>query len=382
MKLPPAPPPDAFLEDRHLALADRARVFGEQRLRATAQDESHVAARTREIVSGLASAGLLRFAVAPPHGAMDLRSLVAIREQLAYFSSLADTAFAMQGLGSHVVSRAGTDVQKNRWLPAIAGGDLLAAFAVTEPEAGSDLAGVRTRATADGAVWRLRGVKTFISNAGIAGMYTVLARTGEGAEHRGLSMFLVDAEAPGIAVKPLEPMAPHPLGEVRFEGTPAVLLGQESEGYRLALSTLEVFRPSVGAAACGLAARALEEAVRWSQARRQFGRALADFQATQMALAEMHVDLEAARLLVRRAAWLKDRGAEKITAEGAAAKLFATEAAQRVVDRAVQIHGGQGVMRGATVERLYREVRALRIYEGTSEIQKLVIARQILKESK
>ncbi len=278
---------------------------------------------------------------------MDLRSLVAIREQLAYFSSLADTAFAMQGLGSHVVSRAGTDVQKNRWLPAIAGGDLLAAFAVTEPEAGSDLAGVRTRATADGAVWRLRGVKTFISNAGIAGMYTVLARTGEGAEHRGLSMFLVDAEAPGIAVKPLEPMAPHPLGEVRFEGTPAVLL-----------------------------------AVRWSQARRQFGRALADFQATQMALAEMHVDLEAARLLVRRAAWLKDRGAEKITAEGAAAKLFATEAAQRVVDRAVQIHGGQGVMRGATVERLYREVRALRIYEGTSEIQKLVIARQILKESK
>ncbi|HEU0093562.1 MAG TPA: acyl-CoA dehydrogenase family protein [Vicinamibacteria bacterium] len=382
MKLPPAPPPDAFLEDRHLALADRARVFGEQRLRATAQDESHAAARTREIVSGLASAGLLRFAVAPPHGAMDLRSLVAIREQLAYFSSLADTAFAMQGLGSHVVSRAGTDVQKNRWLPAIAGGDLLAAFAVTEPEAGSDLAGVRTRATADGAVWRLRGVKTFISNAGIAGMYTVLARTGEGAEHRGLSMFLVDAEAPGIAVKPLEPMAPHPLGEVRFEGTPAVLLGQESEGYRLALSTLEVFRPSVGAAACGLAARALEEAVRWSQARRQFGRALADFQATQMALAEMHVDLEAARLLVRRAAWLKDRGAEKITAEGAAAKLFATEAAQRVVDRAVQIHGGQGVMRGATVERLYREVRALRIYEGTSEIQKLVIARQILKESK
>jgi len=225
-------------------------------------------------------------------------------------------------------------------------------------------------------------VKTFISNAGIAGMYTVLARTGEGAEHRGLSMFLVDAEAPGLAVKPLEPMAPHPLGEVRFEGTPAVLVGREGEGYKLALATLEVFRPSVGAAACGLAARALEEALRWAQARRQFGRALADFQATQMALAEMHVDLEAARLLVRRAAWLKDRGAERIGAEGAAAKLFATEAAQRVVDRAVQIHGGQGVMRGATVERLYREVRALRIYEGTSEIQKLVIARHILKESK
>jgi acyl-CoA dehydrogenase len=368
MRITPIRPPDAFLEDRHLALADRARAFGEERLRAIAHDESQPAVRTREIVTALGRAGLLPFAVAPPHGTMDLRSLVAVREQLAYFSSLADTAFAMQGLGSHAVSRGGTDAQKNRWLPAIAGGDLLAAFAVTEPEAGSDLAGVRTRATPEGIVWRLRGVKTFISNAGIAGMYTVLARTGDGAEHRGLSMFLVDAEAPGIAVKPLETMAPHPLGEVRFEGTPALLLGGEGEGYRLALATLDTFRPSVGAAACGLAARALDEAVRWAQARRQFGRPLADFQGIQMALAEMQVELDAARLLVRRAAWLKDRGAERIGAEAAAAKLFATEAAQRIVDRAVQIHGGQGVMRGATVERLYREVRALRIYEGTSEI--------------
>jgi acyl-CoA dehydrogenase len=382
MRITPIRPPDAFMDDRHLVLADRARAFGEEHLRALAHDESQPAARTREIVTALGRAGLLPFAVAPPHGTMDLRSLVAVREQLAYFSSLADTAFAMQGLGSHAVSRAGTDAQKNRWLPAIAAGDLLAAFAVTEPEAGSDLAGVRMRATAEGIVWRLRGIKTFISNAGIAGMYTVLARTGDGAEHRGLSMFLVDAEAPGIAVKPLETMAPHPLGEVRFEGTPALLLGVEGEGYRLALATLDTFRPSVGAAACGLAARALDEAVRWAQARRQFGRPLADFQAIQMALAEMQVDLDAARLLVRRAAWMKDRGAERIAAEGAAAKLFATEAAQRVVDRAVQIHGGQGVMRGATVERLYREVRALRIYEGTSEIQKLVIARHMLKESK
>jgi acyl-CoA dehydrogenase len=225
-------------------------------------------------------------------------------------------------------------------------------------------------------------VKTFISNAGIAGMYTVLARSSDAAEHRGLSMFLVDAEAPGLVIKPLEPMAPHPLGEVRFDDTPALLLGAEGDGYRLALATLDAFRPSVGAAACGLAARALEEALRWAQARRQFGRTLAEFQATQMALADMYVDLEASRLLVRRAAWLKDRGAERIAAEGAAAKLAATEAAQRIVDRAVQIHGGQGVMRGATVERLYREVRALRIYEGTSEVQKLVIARQLLRESK
>jgi acyl-CoA dehydrogenase len=383
MRLPAAPSPDAHLEDRHHALAERTRAFGEQRLRATAHDESHPGERTRQIVAHLAGSGLLPCAVSPPHGSMDLRSLVAVREQLAYFSSLADTAFAMQGLGSYAVSRAGTEAQKNRWLPSIAGGDVLAAFAVTEPEAGSDLAGVRTRATSDGSVWRLRGVKTFISNAGIAGLYTVLARTGDAAaQHRGLSMFLVDADAPGISVKPLEPMAPHPLGEVRFENTPALLLGKDGEGYRLALDTLEVFRPSVGAAACGLASRALEEAVRWGQARRQFGRPLADFQSVQMGLADMHVELECARLLVRRAAWLKDSGAERIAAEGAAAKLFATEAAQRIVDRAVQIHGGQGVMRGTTVERLYREVRALRIYEGTSEIQKLVIARQLLKESK
>jgi acyl-CoA dehydrogenase len=378
----PIRPPDAFLEDRHLVLGDRARAFGEEHLRAIAHDESQPAARTREIVTKLGRSGLLHFAVAPPHGTMDLRSVVAIREQLAYFSSLADSAFGVQGLGAHPVSLAGTDAQKKRWLPAVASGEILAAFAVTEPEAGSDLAGVRMRATAEGIVWRLRGVKTFISNAGIAGMYTVLARTSDAAEHGGLSMFLVDADAPAIAVKPLETMAAHPLGEVRFEGTPGLLLGAEGEGFRLAQAALETFRPGVGAAACGLAARALEEALRWAQARRQFGRSLADFQAIQMALAEMQVDLDAARLLVRRAAWLRDRGAERITAEGAAAKLFATEAAQRIVDRALQIHGGQGVMRGATVERLYREVRALRIYEGTSEIQKLVIARHMLKESK
>jgi acyl-CoA dehydrogenase len=241
---------------------------------------------------------------------------------------------------------------------------------------------VRTRAAKDGMIWRLNGVKTLISNAGIAGLYTVLARTSYSDDHRGLSMFLVDADAPGLLIKPLQPMAPHPMGEVRFDGTPAVLLGEEGKGYKMALATLDTFRPSVGAAACGLATRALEEALRWSLGRRQFGRSLSEFQSVQMSLADMHVELEAARLLVRRAAWLKDTGAERITSEGAAAKLLATETAQRVVDRAVQIHGGQGVLRGSTVERLYREVRALRIYEGTSEIQKLVIARHLLKESK
>jgi acyl-CoA dehydrogenase len=194
-------------------------------------------------------------------------------------------------------------------------------------------------------------------------------------------MFLVDAEAPGISVRPLEVMAPHPLGEVRFQDTPAVLIGEEGKGYEIALTTLDTFRPSVGAAACGLAARALDEALAWSRKRRQFGHALADFQATQMALAEMHVDLQAARLLVRHAAWTADSGAPRFRREGATAKLAAPEMAQRVVDRALQVHGGQGVLKGAIVERLYREVRSLRIYEGTSEIQKLVIAREMLKET-
>ena len=371
---------DPYFEDRHRALAERARAFGEAHLRDLAQDESRPAERTLEVARHLAEEGFLAFAVAPPYGSMDLRSLVAVREALAYFSSLADTAFAMQGLGSCPIGLAGSDVQRKRWLPAVAAGEVLCAFAVTEPEAGSDLAAVSTIAARDGALWRLSGMKTFISNAGIAGLYTVLARGSQAEGRGGLSMFLVDAEAPGIAITPLEAMAPHPLGEVRFDAVPAVLIGPEGSGYEIALRTLDAFRPSVGASACGLAARALDEAVGWARGRRQFGRALADFQATQMALAEMHVDLQGARLLVRHAAWTADSGAPRFRREGAAAKLAATEMAQRVVDRAVQIHGGQGVMKGSTVERLYREVRSLRIYEGTSEIQKLVIAREMLKE--
>jgi acyl-CoA dehydrogenase len=317
--------------------------------------------------------------VPPPHGSMDLRALVVVREGLAYFSGLADSAFAMQGLGSYAIGLGGTEAQKNTWLPQVARGEVLCAFAVTEPEAGSDLGGVRTRAERSGALWRLTGLKTFISNAGIAGLYTVLARSAEGTDASGLSMFLVDGDAPGITVKPQRVIAPHPLGEVRFDGTLAVLLGEEGKGYGLALATLDSFRPSVGAAACGFASRALDEAVAWTRSRRQFGQALSDFQATQMALAEMHAELSASRLLVQHSAWLKDRGAARIPVEGATAKLMATEMAQRVVDRALQLHGGHGVLHGAVVERLYREVRALRIYEGTSEIQKLVIARELLK---
>jgi acyl-CoA dehydrogenase len=373
---------DPFLDERHERLAQNVRAFGNLALRTTAADEADPGGRTREIARRLGEIGVGSLAVPPPFGSMDLRSLVVVREGLAYFSGLADSAFAMQGLGSHAVSAAGTPAQKERWLPAVVRGEVICAFAVTEPEAGSDLASVRTRATRDGAVWRLSGTKTLISNAGLAGLFTVLARSGDAADHRGLSMFLVDGSAPGLAVKPLETMAPHPIGDVRFEDTPALLLGEAGQGYSLALATLDTFRPSVGAAACGLAQRAFDEAVRRTQARRQFGRALSEFQATQMALADMATDLEAARLLVRRAAWLRDTGHERIAREGAAAKLHATETAQRVVDRALQLHGGQGVLRGTTVERLYREVRALRIYEGTSEIQRLLIAREILKESR
>jgi acyl-CoA dehydrogenase len=256
---------------------------------------------------------------------------------------------------------------------------VLCGFALTEPETGSDLAAVRTRADRDGSLWRLTGVKTFVSNAGAAGLYTVLARSSEAQGHKGLSMFLVDADAPGIVLRPIETLAPEPLGEMRLEATPALLLGEEGSGYTLALGSLDTFRPSVGAAACGIARRAFDEALRWTLSRRQFGQYLSELPPIQMALAEMHVDLSAARLLVHHAAWVKDLGASRIPREGAAAKLAATEMAQRVVDRAVQIHGGQGVMKGTTVERLYREVRALRIHEGTSEIQKLVVARELIK---
>jgi acyl-CoA dehydrogenase len=371
---------DPYFEERHRTLAGRVRTFGKEQLRPRAMDDPDPARRTRELAVALGEAGILGAAVLGPHGFMDLRSLVAAREGLAYHSALADRAFATQGLGSFTIARAGTDVQRNRWLPEVAAGRILCAFAVTEPEAGSDLASVRTRAVKDGAIWRLEGVKTLISNAGIAGLYTVLARSAD-VDTRSLSMFLVDAQAPGLSSKPLELMAPHPIGEVRFAGTPAVMIGDEGRGHRLALAALDTFRPGVGAAACGLAARALDEAVRWSLGRRQFGQPLADHQSIRMALADMHAELCAARLLVRHAAWTRDRGAERIPLESATAKLFATEAAQRIVDRAVQIHGGQGLLRGTTVERLYREVRALRIDEGTSEVQKLVIARHMLRET-
>jgi acyl-CoA dehydrogenase len=373
---------DPFFEERHVALAAKVRAFGDKELRARSHDDDDPFGATVELLPLLAARGLLAPAVSAPFGSMDLRSVVAVREGLAYFSALADAVFATQALGAAPIALAGNEAQKGRWLPALVRGDAAAAFAVTEPEAGSDLASVRTTAEPDGLVWRLEGVKTLISNAGVAGLYTVLARSSKAEGARGLSMFLVDADAPGIATKRLDALGAHALGEARFNGAPALLLGAEGSGYDVARSALEMARPGVGAAACGLAGRAFDESVRWAMSRRQFTHPLSHQQNTRMALAEMRTELEAARLLVRRAAWRRDTTGSRIPREGAEAKLFATEAAQRIVDRGVQIHGGQGILKGATVERLYREVRALRIDGGTSEVQKLVVAREILKEAR
>ncbi len=344
----------------------------------------------RRIVGELARAGLLAACV-PDGGPVSLAALCAVRGALAYRSSLADTMFAMQGLGSFPVILAGSEAQRARCLPPIARGEAIAAFAITEPDAGSDVSAVATRAVADGEHYRLDGEKTFISNAGIADSYVVFARTDLGSppkdggaggpasgRHRGLSAFLVAGGARGLAAEPIELIAPHPIGRLTFDGCPAELLGALGDGFSIAMRTLDQYRASVGAAAAGMARRALDEAVARVKARRQFGKPLAEFQATQVALAEMALDLEAADLLVAQAARRADAG-ERVTREAALAKLGATEAAQRVIDRAVQLHGGQGVVRGVVVERLYREIRALRIYEGTSEIQKLVIARELLR---
>jgi len=330
----------------------------------------------RRIVGELARAGLLAACV-PGDGRVSLAALCAVRAALAYRSSLVDTLFAMQGLGSFPIIFAGSDGQRAHWLPPIARGEAIAAFAVTEPDAGSDVSAIATRARPDGDRWLLDGEKVFISNAGIADSYVVFARTGDD-RRRGLSAFLVEGHARGLACEPIELIAAHPIGRVTFAGCPAELLGAIGDGFAIAMRTLDQYRASVGAAATGMARRALDESIARVKARRQFGKPLAEHQATQLALAEMALDVESSALLVAEAARRADAG-ERVTREAALAKLGATEAAQRVIDRAVQLHGAQGVVRGAVVERLYREIRALRIYEGTSEIQKLVIARELLR---
>ena len=374
----------AFLEERHHALAREVRAFGEAHLRPIEHREDDVDALFVSILRKLGDAGFGGYGVPKAWGgkfdAIDVRSLCVIRENLAWFMGLADFAFAMQGLGSYAIALAGSEEQKKRFLPGVASGELPAAFALTEPGAGSDAGAVECRARLVGDEWVIDGHKRFISNATIFGVMTLFARTSDGP--KGVSAFVVDANTPGVRVVPQETMAPHPLGEVFFEEARlprTALLGEEGSGFKLALSTLDLFRTTVGAAALGMAQRAQDEAVNHVRNRRQFGGPLADLQGVQFLLADSEVELDASRLLVHRAAWTKDMGAARVTREAAIAKLAATENAQRVIDRSLQLHGGLGVIRGTPVERLYREIRALRIYEGATEVQKLVIARERLK---
>ena len=374
-----------FFTPEHRSLAADMESLVELEIESRANEEWDIDARLREYVAVLAKAGALRYAVASPGTKLDVRALCLIREALAYSSALADLAFAMQGLGTYAISQAAPEHVRDFWISRAVEGKAIAAFALTEPDAGSDVAAIKTTAQRDGDAYVIDGRKRFISNAGVADFYTVFARTGTDANGRAsLSAFVVGARMPGFSVVERTAMiADHPIGEIEFKEcrVPAEdMVGAEGDGFVLAMRTMDIFRASVGAAACGMARRALDEAVLYATTRKQFGRLLAEHQLIQEKLADMITELDAARLLVYRAAHLKDTGAARVTREASEAKLYATEAACRIIDSAVQIHGGSGLVRGSVVERLYRDVRALRIYEGTSEIQKLIIASQLLKE--
>ena len=374
-----------FFNDAHRQLADELGVWAEAN--APKDEPEDANAFSKALVKQLGEAGWLDLCVPAPagrHEKLDVRSLCIARETLAYHSALADFAFAMQGLGSGPISLFGTDEQQAAVLPAVAKGEKIAAFALSEGRAGSDVAALATTATPEGDHYVLNGSKAWISNAGIADFYVVFARTGEEEGHRGLSAFVVDADAPGLSVtEQIDTISPHPLGSLEFRDCRvprSALIGEAGQGFRIAMATLDVFRSTVGAAALGMARRALDETLRHVQQRKIFGGTLADLQITQAKLAEMATLIDASALLVYRAAWTKDDGAERITKEAAMAKAYATESAQKVIDMAVQLFGGRGVTSGHIVERLYRDIRPLRIYEGATEIQQVIIARQVLKE--
>jgi acyl-CoA dehydrogenase len=341
----------------------------------------------RSLVAALGKSGLLRHAVTAPYGGetekFDVRSLCLIRETLAYEDGLADFAFAMQGLGTGPVTLFGTEEQKRKWLPPIAEGKAISAFALSEPEAGSDVAALACAANPDGnGHVVIEGEKTWISNGGIADRYVVFCRTGEAPGAKGLSAFMVEAGTPGLAVaERLETISPHPLARLTFKNCRIPIenrIGKRGEGFKIAMATLDIFRSTVGAAALGLARRAFDEALGHVSARRMMGGVLADLQMVQGQIADMALDVDSSALMVYRAAWTKDQGTERITREAAMAKYTATEAAQRVIDTAVQLFGGQGVRSGTKPEQLYREIRSLRIYEGASAVQKVIIARSLL----
>lgn len=370
-----------FLEPSHRDHATRLRAWAEQP--APTILHGNVDAACQTWVKKLGEGGWLEPSVSIS-GKLDVRTLCLTRETLAFFDGLADFAFAMQGLGTGPISLFGTDEQKEAYLPPVTRGDKIAAFALSEAEAGSDVASLTTTAEREGNSYVLNGEKIWISNGGIAHHYIVFARTGEAPGAKGLSAFIVDAATEGFSVaERLEVIAPHPLGRLTFDNCriPAKnLLGKPGEGFKVAMATLDVFRTTVGAAALGFARRAFHEALTHSTKRELFGAPLSTMQVTQSALADMALEIDASALLIYRSAWAKDCGAERVTREASMAKLYATEAAQRVIDTAVQLHGAKGVQSGQTVEKLYREIRALRIYEGASEVQKQVIARQVLKE--
>ncbi|MFK5978250.1 MAG: acyl-CoA dehydrogenase family protein [Rhizobiaceae bacterium] len=372
-----------FFEDKHRALSESLEAWAQNNLGTIDHSDTDNACRT--LVRALGEAGWASYSAIDPNdpdSKLDVRSLCIIRETLARHDGLADFAFAMQGLGTGAISLFGNDRQKNEWLPQTRTGNAISAFALTEPQSGSDVANSTMTATRDGNDFILNGEKTWISNGGIADVYTVFARTGEAPGAKGLSSFVVPADTPGLEVtERLETMAPHPLATLRFSDCripETALLGNAGEGFRIAMSVLDVFRSTVAAAALGFARRALDEALDRSISRRIQDAPLFDLQMVQGHIADMAVDIDASALLIYRAAWLKDSGAPRITREAAMAKLFSTDQAQKVIDQSLQLHGGDGVRSGVKVESLYREIRALRIYEGASDVQKIIIARQTL----
>jgi len=371
-----------FFDDAHRAQARELDAWARQQ----SIDHHDIDAACREWVRRLGAAGVLRACVPGAFGgardALDSRALVVARETLAYHDGLADFAFAMQGLGSGAVTLAGSDALQREWLPKVARGEAIAAFALSEPDAGSDVGAMQCAAREEADAWVLDGEKTWISNGGIADFYCVFARSAQGEGTRGISAFFVPADTPGLTVaERIDVIAPHPLARLKFSQCRVPRrhqLGATGEGFKLAMRVLDIFRASVAAAALGFARRALDEALAWSTQRRMFGSTLAAQQLTQATLGDMATDIDAAALLTYRAAWQRDVQGGRTTREAAMAKLSATEHAQRVIDRALQLHGGRGVQTGAVVERLYREIRALRIYEGASEVQRLIIGRETL----
>ena len=371
-----------FFEPKHRVLAQALDGWCSEQLAAV--DHRNVDAACRQIVGMLGVGGWLAHSAPDPadeRAKLDVRTLALIRETLARHDGLADFAFAMQGLGAGPISLFGNSDQRWTWLPRTRLGDAIAAFALTEPASGSDVANIATSAHRDGNDYVIDGEKTWISNGGIADVYVVFARTGEAPGAKGLSAFIVPADTVGLGIaERIEVIAPHPLARLRLEGcrVPASnIIGKPGDGFKIAMATLDVFRCTVGAAALGFARRALDEAASRANSRHLFGAPLGNLQMVQGHLADMALDVDSSALLVYRAAWTKDRGAARVTREAAMAKLHATEAAQRVIDAAVQLHGGDGVRSGTVVEKLYREIRALRIYEGASDVQKVVIARSL-----